>query len=68
MDEQRKYYVFISYSSANQKQADDMRGILFSREIGHWMAPYDIPAGTNYACEIERAIKECSCFLLLLTK
>ncbi len=31
------------------------------------MAPYDIPAGSKYAQVISRAIKECSCFLLLLT-
>ena len=32
------------------------------------MAPEDIPAGSSYASEIIRAIRECSCFILLLTR
>ena len=31
------------------------------------MAPYDIPAGSRYAAVITKAIRECSCFVLLLS-
>ena len=31
------------------------------------MAPYDIPAGSKYAAVITKAIRDCSCFVLLLS-
>ena len=60
-------YVFISYSTQNLSCADTFREIFKEEGIDTWMAPYDIPAGSKYAQVISRAIKECSCFLLLLT-
>ena len=35
--------------------------------IRTWMAPGDIPPGSKYAAEINRAIKHCACFILMLT-
>ncbi|MBR0088043.1 MAG: TIR domain-containing protein [Lachnospiraceae bacterium] len=61
-------YVFISYSSKNQEKADSVRKLLIEEEISCWMAPYDIPAGSQYAHVINDALENCSCFLLLLTK
>lgn len=60
-------YAFISYSTKNQSPADSMRAVLNKRGIETWMAPYDIPIGSRYAQVINQAVKDCSCFVLLLT-
>lgn len=60
-------YAFISYSSKNQSSADAMRELFKKNKIDTWMAPYDIPAGSKYAAVITRAIRDCSCFVLLLS-
>lgn len=60
-------YAFISYSSKNQNAADAMYKTLKDCGIDVWMAPGDIPIGKKYAEVINRAIKNCSCFILLLS-
>jgi len=60
-------YAFISYSSKNQSSADTMRDFFRKHDIDTWMAPYDIPAGSKYAAVITKAIRDCSCFVLLLS-
>jgi len=61
-------YVFISYSSKNQSEAESTRALLRESGIRTWMAPYDIPAGSKYAFVINDAIEKCACVLLLLTE
>lgn len=61
-------YAFISYSTKNQESADAMRELFNKHNIDTWMAPYDIIAGCNYVEVINDAIKNCSCFLLILTE
>lgn len=60
-------YVFISYSTANQRSADAFRNLFTKHGYSTWMAPYDIPPGRKYAEVINKAIKGCDCFALLLT-
>ncbi|MCM1364028.1 MAG: leucine-rich repeat protein [Ruminococcus sp.] len=60
-------YAFISYSSKNQASADAIRHLFIKNKIDTWMAPYDIPVGSEYAAVINRALKDCACFVLLLT-
>ena len=60
-------YVFISYSSKNKDVADAFRHLLRKNGIDNWMAPYDIPAGSEYAEVLYDSIAGCSCLLLLLT-
>ena len=60
-------YVFISYSTKNKILAEAMRDLLKSEGVETWMAPKDIPAGSKYAQVINRSIKDCSCFLLMLS-
>lgn len=60
-------YAFISYSTKNQAFADAMRAIFDKHRIDTWMAPYDVPAGSKYAAEITKAIRDCGCFVLLLS-
>lgn len=60
--------VFISYSTADQRIAEDIRAALEQHGILSWMAPYSIPAGSDYAEEIVNAIRACPVFLLLLSQ
>lgn len=61
-------YVFISYSTKNQLEADALRQLLIDNGISTWMAPGDIPAGSKYAQVISKAVKNCACFILLLSE
>lgn len=61
-------YVFISYSSKDSAKADRIRSLLKDWGFETWMAPGDIPAGQKYAQCIVSAIRDCACFLLLLTE
>lgn len=61
-------YAFISYSTRNQSLADAMRDLLKDCGIETWMAPGDIPAGSKYAQVISRAVKNCACFILMLSE
>ena len=62
-----KHYSFISYSSKNRDWAESVRMIFDVDGISCWMAPYDIPVGSNYLEVIDGALENCSCFVLLLT-
>ncbi len=61
-------YAFISYSSKNREVTDEIRYILSKNNIDSWVAPDDIPGGSKYAQVINKAIKNCSSFVLLLTE
>ena len=61
-------YAFISYSSKNRASADALRELLQRNGIATWMAPGDIPAGKLYAETITDALKNCACFVLILTE
>lgn len=60
-------YAFISYSTKNQASADAMRELFNKHNIDTWMAPYDIPAGSEYAEVLYDALTGCSCLVLMLT-
>lgn len=60
-------YAMISYSTKNQATADFIRDMLTRNHIASWMAPWDIPAGTNYSGSIVDGIKNCACVILLLS-
>lgn len=60
--------VFISYKSEEHKHADKVRQYLEDRDISCWMAPRDIPLGSNYADDIPKALQTCDIFVLLLSK
>jgi len=59
--------VFISYSSKDKATADAVCHTLEQRSIRCWIAPRDVPAGTNYGAEIIRAIRECSILVLVFS-
>ena len=59
--------VFISYSSKETEAAEAVRSVLEQNQITCWMAPKDIPAGSNYTKQIPVAIRDCTVFLLILS-
>lgn len=59
--------VFISYSSRDFNQAQAVRNVLEQNGITCWMAPADIPGGSNYTKEIPLAIRGCQAFVLMLS-
>lgn len=59
--------VFISYSTVDTVQAETVRNILEKNGISCWMAPRDIPGGSNYTKEIPIAIRGCKAFVLILS-
>ena len=60
--------VFISYSTKDTAQAETVRNVLESNAIPCWMAPRDIPGGSNYTKEIPIAIRGCQVFVLILSE
>lgn len=60
--------VFVSYSSEDRKLVNTIIKMLKEEGISYWKAPEMIPAGSSYAREIPRAIKECEVFLLVLSR
>jgi hypothetical protein len=60
--------IFISYSTIDTAQAETVRNVLEKNGISCWMAPRDIPGGSNYTKEIPIAIRNCKIFVLILSK
>jgi len=63
-----KKKVFISYSSNNYIEAEAIKKLLEEEGISYFKAPEMIPAGSNYAREIPKAIAACTIFLILISK
>ena len=61
-------YAFISYSTKNQEFANSFRNLFNQQNIHTWMAPGDIPPGETYTSIINNAIKNASCFIILLSE
>ncbi len=59
--------VFISYSTKDITPAETVRNILEQNGLSCWMAPRDIPGGSNYTKEIPVAIRNCKVFVLILS-
>jgi len=59
--------IFISYSSNDKNYADAVCNFLEARGIRCWIAPRDIPAGTNWAGAINGAMHNVKAMLLIFT-
>lgn len=57
--------VFISYSTKDKTIADAVSAKLEESKIRTWIAPRDVPAGSNYAQSIIEAIISCKVFILI---
>ena len=66
--EDARYAVFISYASADKKNAGIVCLSLEKRGFRCWIAPRDVRAGHEYPDEIIRGIEESRCVVLLLSK
>lgn len=64
---QKEKYYFISYSSKDYWFVSQIRDAIEKAGIRCWMAPRDIPHGTNYAHIIEVAIQNAQRFIILLS-
>ncbi len=60
--------VFVSYSSEDHALVNTIINMMKNEGISYWKAPEMIPAGSSYAREIPRAIKDCEVFLLILSR
>lgn len=63
-----KGYVFISYSSKDISFVEQLIKLFQDNGISYWKAPEMIPAGSNYAKEIPKAIDSCDVFVLVLSE
>ena len=61
-------FVFVSYSSKDRQFVNQIVKTLEDMGISCWRAPEMIPAGSSYAKEIPKAIRECELFLLMLSR
>ena len=57
--------IFISYSTVDAINAETVRNVLEKNGLSCWMAPRDIPGGSNYTKEIPIAIRNCKVFFSL---
>lgn len=60
--------VFISYSSQNRDAAQAICHVLEQNEIRCWIAPRDIPGGSQYGDVIESAIKSSKVIVVLFSE
>ena len=60
--------VFISYSSADADFAIHLCSIFEAEGLGCWIAPRDIPYGSEWAGEITEAIEHSAVMIFILTK
>lgn len=60
--------VFISYSSQDMEAAQAICHVLEQNEIRCWMAPRNIPPGSDYGDVIEEAIKSCKAVVVLFSE
>lgn len=64
----QKPYVFISYSTMDQGQADLVNSVLKQNGINTWIATEDIHGGESFATEITNGIKGCDAFVFILSQ
>lgn len=57
--------IFLSFSSQDQKIADQIAADLMNAEFDVWYSPQRLNPGDNYAAEITKAIKNASSLVLL---
>ena len=60
--------VFISYSSQDMEAAQAICHVLEQNEIRCWMAPRNIPPGSDYGDVIDEAIKACKAVVVLFSE
>jgi hypothetical protein len=59
--------VFLSYCAADKATALAVLAGLEGHGIRCWMAPRDVPAGSEYGQEIVEAVKACRVFVVIFS-
>jgi hypothetical protein len=62
------FTVFISYARPDSRRAREAYGLLREASLGPWLDSENIPAGSEWAPYIERAIRDSSIVLVLLSR
>ena len=60
--------IFISHSSKNKQTADALVAALEKEGLPCWIAPRNIPTGSNYGAAIAKGIRECKVLLLVFSE
>lgn len=60
-------HIFISYSSRDENEVQELLQLLQKEKISYWKAPEMIPIGSNYAKEIPNMIGTCAAFMLVIS-
>jgi hypothetical protein len=60
-------HVFLSYSTADRSLAEDLSRRLESKGVRVWIAPRDIPPGSDYSEAIEEAIESSGAVVALIS-
>ena len=60
--------IFISYKSEDYNKALEVKNWLEALAFKVWMAPEDIPGGSNYAEAIPKGIENCKVLVLILSE
>ena len=64
---EKKRHTFISYSRTNKEFALKLARELKAAGFPVWLDQLDIPTGTRWDDEIEKALRECRIFMVILT-
>jgi len=67
MANEKQRSAFISYSRANKEFATKLTKGLRSAGYPVWFDQLDIPTGSRWDDEVEKALRECSIFMVILT-
>lgn len=68
MDNDKQRKTFLSYSRANKDFAIKLAKELKAEGFYVWLDQLDIPAGSRWDREVEKALEECEIFMIILTK
>ena len=60
--------IFISYKAEEIETAEQIKNKIENSGYSCWMAPDSIPVGSNYASEVENAIKNCKALVLIFSE
>ena len=61
-------HVFISHSSDNREQANELTAFFEARGARVWIAPRDVRPGMDYSEQLQLAIENCVAFVVLVTE
>ena len=60
--------IFISYSSKQEKEANEICAFLEKKGVVCWIASRDIDSGRDYPKQIVQAIRACPAFILVASE